>query len=359
MSEREQQRRDLILIGGSAGSLEVFRAILQTLPRGFPAAILAVTHQSQSNPGILPWIANATGNLPAKHPVDGELITPGHVYIAPPNQHLIVEGDHIRLTFGPKENRFRPAIDPLFRTAAAAHGPRVIAVILSGLLDDGTLGMLYVKRAGGVCIAQDPDYASARSMPASAIRYVGVDHVLKPDEIAATLLRLVQSSIPDFPAPRAEGASTMSERLTNDRPTNPAVPGNPDVAIAADNALLTGKMPGPPTGMTCPECGGAIWEMNDGGLVHYRCHVGHAYSADSFVADHDDTVEQALWAAFRSLQESAALHVRMTETAQRANAKNLEALYREQAAQAEANAEVLRNVLLRTPRPLVGAQQQG
>src|SRR3954470_21971543 len=200
---------DVIVFGGSAGALPVLQKVMAGLPADMPAAVLIVVHQAQSQPGKLPQVLR--GALPAAHAQDGEPIELGRVYVAPPDHHMLVEpAGKIRLSRGPKQNRFRPAIDPLFRTAARVFGSQVVGVVLSGLLDDGTFGMMQVKRFGGVGVCQDPREADCADMPASAIRYAQPEHVLKSSEIAGVLERLGRDPLATPP----QGALTMSERTT-------------------------------------------------------------------------------------------------------------------------------------------------
>ena len=330
---------DLVVIGGSAGALPVLQAILRGLPADFPAAVLAVVHQAQSQPGKLPEVLG--GSLPARHAQDGEPIELGRVYVAPPDQHLMVEpAGRVRLSRGPKQNRFRPAIDPLFRTAARVFGPQVVGVILSGLLDDGTFGLMQVKRFGGVAVCQDPSEADAHDMPASAIRNARPDYILKSSEMAPVLNRLVRQ-----PRPSAtHGAPPMSERQT---PTSSAgVPSEAgDIADRGDNALTSHSMSGPPSALTCPDCGGAIWEHDEQGLLLYRCHVGHSYTADSFAAEHDGQLELTLWAALRMFEENANLHRRMAQRAERTDSMAARR-FRERADETQGRIELLRRLLL-------------
>ena len=332
--------RDLVVIGGSAGALPALQQIFRALPKDFPAAVLIVVHQAQSQPGKLPEVLG--GPLPARHARDGEPIEIGRVYVAPPDQHLMVEpAGRIRLSRGPKQNRFRPAIDPLFRTAARVYGQQVVGVILSGLLDDGTFGLMQVKRFGGVGVCQDPRDADAPDMPASAIRHARPDHILKASEIAPLLDRLVREPLRGA---AHGGGPSMSERST---PTSSVgIPSDAgDIADRGDNALTTGSITGPPSALTCPDCGGALWERNEEGLLFYRCHVGHSYTAESMAAEHDDLLEQTLWEALRMFEESAKLHRRMAERARDAEP----AMARRYAERAEENltrTEVIRRVLL-------------
>jgi two-component system chemotaxis response regulator CheB len=169
---------DIITIGASAGGVEAFKKIVHELPPALQAAIFVVLHISPEGPSVLPDILNRAGPLPALHPRDGDKIQLGKIYIAPPDHHLLIRRGHIHLFRGPKENNVRPAIDPLFRTAARAYGPRVIGVVLTGVLDDGTAGLLAIKARGGITVVQDPDDALFSGMPESAMKYADVDHCL-------------------------------------------------------------------------------------------------------------------------------------------------------------------------------------
>ena len=330
---------DLIVIGGSAGALPVLQQVLRGLPADLPAAVLIVVHQAQSQPGKLPEVLG--GPLPAAHARDGEPIELGRVYVAPPDHHLMVEpAGRLRLSRGPKQNRFRPAVDPLFRTAARVYGPQVIGVIVSGLLDDGTFGLMQVKRFGGIAVCQDPADADAADMPASAVRNARPDFVLKASEMAAVLNRLVRTGGPA----EARGAQSMSERQM---PTSSVgVPSESgDIAERGDNALTTGGISGPPSALTCPGCGGALWECSEDGLLFYRCHVGHSYTAESMAAEQADLLEQTLWEALRMFEENASLHRRMAQRAAQAEPE-MARRYRERADETQARTDLIRRILL-------------
>jgi two-component system chemotaxis response regulator CheB len=247
---------DIVLIGCSAGGAEALTGIFARIPRDAPAALFVVQHVSAGAPSVLPRILGRAGELPAGHARDGEPIRHRHVYVAPPGRGVMVLGR------GPRENGHRPAVDPLFQTAAAAHGSRVVAVVLSGGLDDGTAGLIVVKQSRGVAVVQDPDDASTPEMPLSAIRSVEVDHVLPAREIAPLLVRLAGEAA-------QEDSITMAHATL---PWDPALVGTPD---------LDRRASGPPSVFTCPECGGSLWEINDSGLRRFACHVGHVYSEES------------------------------------------------------------------------------
>jgi two-component system, chemotaxis family, protein-glutamate methylesterase/glutaminase len=257
------------------------------LPEGFPASVFLVQHLGPTGPSLLPKILADAGPLPVSIPRDIEPIKPGHIYLAPPDHHLLLEQGQVRLTRGPKENRFRPSIDALFRSAAYAYGPRVVGVILTGLLDDGTAGLWSVKDRGGTTIVQDPKEAAAPSMPQSAIQYVKVDHRLPLKDIAPMLNELAYT-----PAAK-EGAYAVSERMKI------------EVEIAKENAAIDKGIQNlfEPSNYTCPECHGVLLQLKEGAILRFRCHTGHAYSALTLLEDGGEGVEGSLWGAIRSLEE--------------------------------------------------------
>ena len=180
----------IVVIGASVGGVEAIGFLAAALPPDFAAAVLVVLHVG-AHRSVLPRLLSQRGPLPACHPGDGDLIRPGRIYVAPPDQHLLVEPGCVRLARGPRENWARPAVDPLFRSAARAYGPHVVGVILTGGLNDGTAGLFEVKRHGGVAVVQDPGDALSPGMPQSALRHVAVDHCLPLPAIPALLAALV------------------------------------------------------------------------------------------------------------------------------------------------------------------------
>ena len=297
-------RKDIIVIGASAGGIEPVRTILAGLPPDFAGSLFVVMHTSPDAPGLLDVIFNRAGALAAVLANDGERIVPGRVYVAPSDHHLLIEPGRVRLTRGPKENRFRPAIDPLFRSAAQTYGPRVIGIILSGGLDDGTSGLATVKQLGGTAIVQDPQEAWAPSMPASALKHVRADHVLPVSEIAPLLVRLAGG------ADVGEGGHAVPEDVKI------------EVDIAKeDKATEAGVLQlGDPSNYACPECHGVLLQMKERAPLRFRCHTGHGYTFESLVSEMDDVIEESLWNAIRALEERALLmrhageHARETPT---------------------------------------------
>jgi two-component system chemotaxis response regulator CheB len=319
----------IIVVGASAGGVEALSRLAASLMNEIPAAIFVSMHISGKVRSYLPDILNRHGPLPAKHPQDGEVFQAGHLYIAPPDRHLLLEPGRIRLLHGPKENGFRPAIDPLFRSAARAYGAHVIGVILSGSLDDGTAGLQDIKSHGGVAIVQDPQDCLYDGMARSAIENVSVDYILPISAIGPKLACLAEE-------PTQQGGITMqieerlrdSEIVQNDR----------------DDQEL-GKRSGEPSIFTCPECGGVLWEMDEGDVIRFRCHVGHRYSAESMFSAQGEMLEAALWTAVRALEESVSLSHRMTTRMKRAGQHGSAERFERQAREASQRADLIRKVL--------------
>lgn len=204
---------DIIVIGASIGGLEALRALLPSLPQDLPAALFVVWHLAPTSLGVLPAVLQAVSPLPIANAQDGEAIRPGRIYVAPPDQHLVLEPGRVRLTRGPKENRFRPAVDPLFRSAAAAYGPRVVGVVLSGALDDGTAGLWAVKDRGGVALVQDPLDALEPSMPHNARQHVSIDQVASAQTLGRMLNDLARMPVAHADAPPVSDQLHIETRI--------------------------------------------------------------------------------------------------------------------------------------------------
>lgn len=284
--------KDIVVIGASAGGIEVLQRLAAALPLDFAASIFVVIHTAPHSPGVLAAILDAAGPLSATNAKHGERFTPGHIYVAPPDHHLLVTPQRIELTRGPRENRFRPAIDPLFRSAAQTYGPRVVGVILTGGLDDGTSGLWAVKKLGGTSVIQDPAEALAPSMPLSAQKHVPIDYVVRIDELAPLLVRLAA-----MPADAQEGDIVVPEDVKI------------EVDIASeDKATEAGVLKlGEPSYYACPECHGVLLQMKDAAPLRFRCHTGHAYTLESLLSEMDDVIEDSLWNAIRALEERGML----------------------------------------------------
>lgn len=285
------RQRDIIVIGGSAGSIEALKTLVAALPSTLPAAIFVVVHLSADSPGLLPNILEYNSRLPVLAPADQAPIRMGHIYVAPPDRHLLLEPGWMRVTHGPKENRFRPAIDPLFRSAAYAFSDQVIGVVLSGMLDDGTAGLWAVKDRGGIAVVQEPSDALYPSMPQNALRYVAVDYRLRLSEMAAHLARLVHEPLAEKEEIAMSDAIAIETKIAME-----------------ENALQSGILRlGKPSYFTCPECHGVLIQIKEGDMVRFRCHTGHAYSQETLLAEVNEAIELSLWNAVRTMDEKILL----------------------------------------------------
>ncbi len=322
--------RDIVVIGASMGGVAALTRLAAALPAAMPAAVLAVQHLSPDHPSTLDSILNRAGPLKASFATHGGPIQPANLYLAPPDRHLLVEDDRLELSRGPRENRTRPAVDALFRSAAVAKGTRVVGVVLTGLLDDGTAGMEAVKRCGGVTVVQDPEDAEYPDMPQSVLASgVEVDHCLPLAEMAPLLVRLAGTEAPPVAAV-PEDLRTEVAMLRN---------GYKDPGMIGKN--------GSPSSFVCPECGGALYQMDQARTLRYRCRIGHAYSAKTLMADQAEAVEKALVVAARTLDERAKLYARMARDMAERKHEILASDYQKQARDLRAQEELLRDLLLK------------
>jgi two-component system chemotaxis response regulator CheB len=282
---------DLIVVGASAGGLQVLVQMARGLPPGLPAAVVVVCHFPADSTSILPDILSRSGALLATHVKHREPIYPGHIYVAPPDKHLVVHEGELHLSHGPRENSHRPAIDPLFRSAARVYGPRVIGVVLTGGLYDGVAGLLAIRAAGGLAVIQDPADALLPTLPQSALVITGADHVVPAAALAPLLVDLVRQPL------RGRGDLAMTDPL--DRMSR---------AVSEDAVKqLQGDRRGSLSVYTCPECGGSMWQVDDAALVRFRCHVGHVYNGEHLLAEQSEALEAALWTAVRIFWDKTVL----------------------------------------------------
>lgn len=324
---------DTVVVGASAGGVQALTTLVAGLPEDLPAAVVLVLHIPSDSPGLLPAILARECRLPVGHATDREPIRRGRVYVAPPNLHLLIERERVRLVHGPKENLHRPSIDALFRSAARWAGPRTIGVVLTGALDDGTVGMRAIKQRGGITIVQDPTEALFPSMPMSVMRDIKVDYSVPLREIAPLLDQLSRATAEE------EGRYLVAE----------------DVDIEAriaqqdmDSAELIASVEklGRISKLTCPDCHGALWEITDEDILRFRCHVGHAFSADSLSNGQGQMLEVALWSAIRALEEQMILAKRITDRARKANHIHAVQNFERRAREAEEHSSALRRLLL-------------
>ncbi len=271
----------------------------------------------------MPHLISQQGALPAEHARHGAPIRPGRVYVAPPDYHLVLEPDVIRLSHGPRENRHRPAIDPLFRSAARVYGERVAGVLLTGNLDDGVAGLGEIHHHRGLTIVQDPAEAPYPEMPRNALHALRPDHCLPLSEIESLLKRL-----PESVAPAKNMKGKKNKKLSTQAPETTSV-----------------QPPGSPVAFVCPECQGPLWEFRDGELLRYQCLVGHRYSLESLLAAHADELEAALWVALRALEERIHLQQRLADQSQAAGRNQGRRLFLASAAENEKHAQLLRKIL--------------
>lgn len=321
-------RRNVIVIGASAGGVEALRSLVAGLPADLPAAVLVVLHVPPYGGSVLPAILDRSGPLPARHPAHEQPLTESAIWVASPDHHLAVADGQMMLTRGPRENGLRPAVDVLFRTAARARGAAVIGVVLSGVLDDGTAGLSAIAACGGVTVVQDPQDALYPGMPTSAIDHVDVDHVVPLTEMAGLLARLCKEEVDDARVP-----------------VSPLLAIEADMALMDDEAMNHSDRPGRPSGFSCPDCAGVLWEIRDGEMVRYRCRVGHAWSAESLLGEQSEQLDSALWMALRGLEEKAALARTLHDRALERGSPLTAERFGEQAEDATRAASLIRSML--------------
>jgi two-component system, chemotaxis family, protein-glutamate methylesterase/glutaminase len=325
--------RDIIVIGASAGGVQALTTLVGTLPANLPAAVFIVLHTPADSPGLLPIILGRESRLRVEHARNGERISRGRIYVAPPDQHLLLEGSIVRLVHGPKENLHRPSIDTLFRSAARWAGSRAVGVVLTGARDDGTVGMRAIKQRGGITVVQDPVEAVFPSMPANVMRNIAVDYSLPLREIGPVLDKLAREPAEDGRRyPVAEEVEIEAKIASQE--------------IDAGDLIASVERLGKVSKLTCPDCHGALWEINDEDILRFRCHVGHAYSSESLSNGQSQMIEVALWSAVRALEEQMILAQRIVERARNANQARAAESFGRRAREAERNSGLIRQLLL-------------
>ncbi|HYZ23823.1 MAG TPA: chemotaxis protein CheB [Rhodopila sp.] len=317
--------RHIVVIGASAGGLQALERLLPGLPADLPASVFVVLHLGATS--HLAYILGLRSPLPVREAESGGMIEPGQVYVAVPGQHLLIHDSHLLLRRGPRENFARPAIDPLFRSAACSFGGAVIGVVLSGALNDGSAGLRAVKRCGGLAVVQCPEDAAVASMPRSAIRIAAADHVAPAAELGPLIGRLVrQPAAPTPPIPVDIRLETL-------------IAAQELAGMKAEDAL------GKPSRFTCPECNGALWEIEDGSLLRFRCHVGHAYTSETVLSAQAEQAERMLWNLLRTHQERAALAWRMAAKEEAEHRLEIARRLQERAREYEEDAELVRRLI--------------
>jgi two-component system chemotaxis response regulator CheB len=313
----------LIVVGASAGGIAALLRLFGGMPSDWPTAIAAVLHLPARSRSNLPSIIARKTKLPASFASDGDRVRPAHIVVAPPDRHLLVKDGTFRLSSGPKQSYHRPSIDALFRTAARSYGERVIGIVLSGHLDDGTEGLAEIRRAGGVAIVQEPSDAEFASMPTSALEVAGADHTVPVAEMGALLEKIVRGELRE-----GGGRSGMATRAHRQSP--------PETSAAV------------PSAFGCPDCGGVLWEVKGADLSGYECRVGHAFAPGELLDRHDETFEDALWAAVRALEEQSDLATRLATRARAAGHDLSAERYDQRASEARDRATLVRSTLVRS-----------
>jgi two-component system chemotaxis response regulator CheB len=299
--------------------------LVRGLEPDLPATIFIVMHIGTSS--RLVEILERDSSVPVVRAAQGERFARGSIHVAVPGHHLLLHKDHILLRRGPRENLSRPAVDPLFRSAAATFGGRVIGVVLSGALSDGTAGLRAIKRCGGLAVVQDPADALVPGMPQSALRHVEIDHVCKAAEMArllGSLVRLPAGPTPDIPIDIRLETAIAAQELAD---------------MKADDML------GIPSRFTCPECHGALWEIEDGTMLRFRCHVGHAFAADTVLDAQGEEIDRLLATLLRSHQERAELARRMAEQERAADRHALASRLEARAQEYEGDVQIMKELL--------------
>ncbi|HKE51035.1 MAG TPA: chemotaxis protein CheB [Actinomycetes bacterium] len=317
--------RNLVVVGASAGGVEALQRLMTGLPERFPAAMAVVLHVSAQAGSALSRILDRVGVLPVVPASDRLRITPSVVVVAPPDRHLMVEGSTYRLSGGPRQHGHRPAVDPLFKSAAIAAGANVIGVVLSGSLDDGAAGAAAIARAGGLIVVQDPEEAPQPGMPRAAKSATGTDLVMPIGKIAEFLVSEVGRPVDLADRPNSEDLRHEVNFLL----------GSPLPSAGRGHA-------GKPTTLMCPECGGALFHAPNQGVPHFRCWVGHSWSAESLLDGQRSALEAALWSAVRALEERANLNASMAQSARERGYAHAARRFEDSATGTQESAQALR-----------------
>lgn len=318
---------DTVVIGGSAGSFPVLRQIVRDLPADLPATVFICTHKPAHLPSYQAELLGAESALPVSLPVDGQPVEQRHIYLAPPDRHLLMIDRTIRLGIGPRENLVRPAIDPLFRSAALWSGSRTIGVILSGMLNDGAAGMQAVGEAGGLTVVQHPGDAEAPSMPTAALEVVEVDHVARGDQIGMLLTELVAA-----PAPPGKPAPADLDL---------------EIEIALGHRLGGARLReiAEPSTLSCPHCQGVLSTIKKSGPLRYRCQIGHGFTAETLLEAQGNPLHEALTLSMRMMEERLSIAEGMARDAQAHGRTTLAEFYETRVAEYRRHADALREAI--------------
>ena len=331
--------KDIVVIGASAGGVEALQRLCASLPADFPASLFVTQHLSPSAKSVLPLLLDRAGPLPACSPRDGDRIERGRIYVAAPDHHMLLREGKVLMRRGPNENRTRPAVNALFRSAAIAYGGRVIGAVLTGLLDDGTDGLIAITAGGGTSIVQDPDDAEWPSMPRNALTRDHVDHAVPLAELGALLTRLVQEEAnPSVPLPE--------EYRVEDR------------MAAQEFAVMESDMitPGAPSHISCPDCGGVLNQIDMEEEIRFRCQVGHAFTPLGLAAAQSDELERALSIAARTHRDRIRLFDQMEQSAHARGLPRAESRWQRASLESQRMIEVLEDAMSTLRKPTSGAE---
>ncbi|MDB6028967.1 MAG: CheB methylesterase [Verrucomicrobiales bacterium] len=316
----------IIVVGASAGGVETLPKLVGGLPENFQGSLFVVLHIPATAESFLPRILTRAGPLEAVHPKDGDPIEKGKIYVAPPDYHLWFSNSHLRVTRGPRVNRHRPAIDPLFESAAHNYGSRVVGVVMTGYLDDGADGLYAVKKCGGVAVVQNPKEAMVPDMPRNAMRIADIDHCLTVDKMQSLLVRLSRK--------RITKRQVKCEEIMRFNMDSPSM--TPDAMKAKFGA---------PSGLICPDCNGPLWELKEGKTVRFRCLVGHSYAPDSLLCEEGVALERALWVAVKTLEERSTLLRNLARRSYELHQSLSQNDFEEKARQTESDAALIRTMV--------------
>lgn len=321
--------RDIIAVGTSAGGVDALQFLAERLPPDLPASILVTIHLAKEFRSVLDEVLSRAGPLPASFAIDGERLRKGHIYIAPPDRHLLLEGERLLLGAGPRENNTRPAIDPMLRSVALCCGPRAVGVVLTGSLGDGASGLWAIEKCGGLSIVQDPSDAAFPDMPENALRIMKPDHVVRLKDLAPLLQSLAHQ-------PAGEPVEAPQQIRF-------------EVEIAKTGRSSMDEMDrfGRRSVLACPDCHGVMWEIDEGDLIRYRCHVGHTYTAELMDVAVDDNLRRALASAIRALEEKVALARKLQKQALDRGHNLVQDTWEERVSEYQHELDIVRDAMLR------------
>ena len=318
----------VIAVGASAGGLNAISELVSQLPSDLDGSVFVVLHLSKAALGdILVSRIQKNTSLPCKIAEDKEIIKTGHVYIAPPDAHLLVKEDHVIIGHGPAENRFRPSIDVLFRSVAASHGERTIGIILTGFLNDGTAGMMAIKQSGGYCIVQDPNEAEYPDMPLAVLENMEVDDCVSLKNMGKVIVEIINKA-------EVKGVAAPQNIISESKLSEKSATGINGVRSLGEKTVYA-----------CPDCGGGLWKIENGKIKHYRCHIGHSYSENDLLLKQSETTEHTLWVAVRMMEERKLFLQKIAKENDEKGLQRLSSQYNQRSKELEQHISTLKELL--------------